>query len=78
MALADRVSQDKPKRMNGIPCSVGKLLTDLPPEESAALQKMLDSGWSQSLIVDALYEEGHSVGNQTPNRHRARACRCFK
>ena len=78
MALADRITQDKPKRMNGLPCSVGELLTKLPPDESAALQHMLDAGWSQSEIVKALSDEGHAVGKQTPNRHRSRSCRCFE
>jgi hypothetical protein len=78
MALADRIAQEKPKRMNGLPCSVGELLTNLPADEAAALQHMLDTGWSQREIVEALSAEGHSVGKQTPNRHRSRACRCFE
>ena len=78
MALADRIAQDKPKRMNGLPCSVGELLTNLPAEEATALQYMLDNGWSQAEIVKALSDEGHYVGKQTPNRHRSRACRCFE
>ena len=77
MALADRV-QSKPARRHGIPCSVGVLLDSLPPDEVAALETMLTSGWSQAEIFDAITSEGHQVGRQTINRHRSQACRCYQ
>lgn len=77
MALADRITQPAPDRVHGLPCSVGKLLAELPDTERDALQHMLSHGWSMNDIYDALAAEGHVVGRQTINRHRSRACRCF-
>ena len=78
MALKDRITQTAPKRAHGLPCSVGDLLDRLPDDERAALQHMLDNGWSQNEIYDAVTAEGHEVGRQTINRHRSRACRCYR
>ena len=79
MALADRITTDAPKRVHGLPCSVGDLLENrLTPDEAAALQHMLDNGWSQNEIYEAVTAEGHDVGRQTINRHRSRACRCYR
>lgn len=78
MPLADRLNE-APARMTGKPCSIGLLLDTLEGDELAALNAMLyELGWSQSRIVAALDAEGHSVGAQTPNRHRSRSCRCFR
>jgi hypothetical protein len=77
MALADRVQSDAPERRFGLPCSVGKLLDELPEAEAAALQHMLSNGWSQTQIHQAVTAEGHQIGMQTINRHRSRSCRCF-
>lgn len=77
MALADRITEP-PTRRHGLPCSVGELLEALPDIESDALRHMLSAGWSQDAIYTAITEEGHSVGRQTINRHRSRACRCFQ
>lgn len=78
MALADRVTQPAPERAHGLPCSVGRLLADLPEAEADALRHMLGNGWSMNQIYDALSDEGHNVGRQTINRHRSRSCRCFR
>ena len=78
MALADRITSAAPRRRpSGLPCSVQKLLDELPADESAALRFMLDDGWSQERIYADLRDEGHEVGKQTINRHRSKACRCF-
>lgn len=78
MSLADRLT-DTPQRVAGLPCSIGKLETDLEGLELEALQAMLGPlGWSARRIYDALAVEGHHVGQQSINRHRARSCRCFK
>lgn len=77
MGLADRILSAPAKRISGKPCSVGDLLNRLPDPESAALQQMLDAGWSQNQIYDALTDEGLEVGRQTINRHRAKSCRCY-
>lgn len=79
MPLAERVQSEPQRRPTGLPCSVGKLLDTLEGDELAALNAMLyELGWSQSRIVEALEDEGHPVGAQTPNRHRSRSCRCFQ
>ena len=78
MALTDRVKSNAPKRKpSGNPCSVQKLLDELPEAESAAFQFMMDDGWSQERIYADLKDEGREVGKQTINRHRSKACRCF-
>lgn len=78
MALADRL-QDTPQRMPGLPCSIGALEEKLAGTEADALHAMLHTlGWSGKRIYDALTAEGYIVGEQSINRHRSRACRCFK
>lgn len=78
MSLSDRL-KDTPQRIHGLPCSIGQLEDTLQGDELAALQSMLhELGWSAQRIYDALVSEGHHVGAQTINRHRARSCRCFK
>lgn len=80
MSLVER-AQAKPPRMHGTDCSVGVLLRELPADERAALVAMLGTkehrGWSQSEIYEALTKEGHYVGQQMINKHRAENCRCF-
>lgn len=81
MSLVDRL-QDPPVRLQGTPCSIGALLDRLPEAERDALNAMLsgigDRRWSQREIHDAITAEGHDVGRQSINRHRAGACRCAK
>jgi hypothetical protein len=78
MALKDRL-ETTPQRMPGLPCSVGRVLDELPPDEAAALEQMMGPlGWSAARIYEALAAEGHEVGRQTIGRHRSRACRCFR
>jgi hypothetical protein len=79
MALADRIKDGPKRRPSGMPCSVGELEERLKgTTEGDALHAMLyELGWSQERIYADLRAEGHDVGKQTINRHRARACRCF-
>lgn len=80
MALADRIKEPSTS-LHGTPCSVGALLDALPKDEAEALNLMLTGTpqrrWSQTEIYDAVTAEGHSVGRQTINKHRAGRCRCF-
>lgn len=76
MGLAERLS-NIPKRQPGKPCSVGLLLDTLSADDRDVLETALREGVSASLIYDALVAEGKYVGNQTINRHRSKACRCF-
>ena len=77
MPLADKL-HEKPKRTNGLPCSVGSLLETLPESEAKALHDMLYTlGWSAKQIHKAVTDEGHTIAFQTINRHRSSSCRCF-
>ena len=78
MALAEKLD-DAPHGMSGKPCSIGELLANLPPDEAAALNRMMhELGWSQARIYEAATSEGYQIGRQTINRHRSRGCRCFQ
>lgn len=78
MALADRLNST-PQRIHGLPCSIGALEDRLDGTEREALDAMLHQlGWSAERIYAALTAEGYEVGRQSINRHRAKACRCFK
>jgi hypothetical protein len=78
VALSDRLD-NTPKRQTGLPCSVGALEDRLDGPEADALQAMLHTlGWSATRVYEALVAEGYEVGRQSINRHRSRACRCFK
>lgn len=78
MALADRLNTT-PQRIHGLPCSIGALEDRLDGAEREALDAMLHQlGWSAQRIYDALTAEGYDVGQQTINRHRSKACRCFR
>ena len=78
MALKDQLDKT-PQRIQGMPCSIGQVLEELPSDEADALQQMMGPlGWSGRAIYEALVAEGHVVGLQTVNRHRSRACRCFQ
>jgi hypothetical protein len=79
MSLTDRLS-NTPAKIHGKPCSIGALVSKLGNDaEGVALQAMLyELGWSQRRIYEALEAEGHMVGEQSINRHRSRACRCYK
>lgn len=78
MALSDRLDE-APQRTNGLPCSVGALEDKLTGKEADAFYAMLHTlGWSARQVYDAVTAEGYDVGYQTINRHRSRACRCFK
>jgi hypothetical protein len=54
-------------------------LSELDDAEAAALHDMLYVlGWNATQVYDTLRDEGHTVGRQSINRHRRKACRCFK
>ena len=76
MALSKTITEAK--RPSGKPCSVQELLDSLDPDDRANLNGWLyELGYSQEVIYAELKKDGHVVGKQTINRHRARACRCF-
>lgn len=79
MAIADRIKQDPPPALGGLPCSIGNLFKTLPESEQAALTAMLyELNWNATQVYDALRDEGHEVGRQSVNRHRGKRCRCYR
>lgn len=79
MALSQRVTSPPPAPIHGAPCSIGVLLESLDDTEAAALTDMLFTlGWNATQVYDALRDEGYTVGRQSINRHRRKACRCYK
>ena len=72
MTLAERAKQGPPAKIKGDPCSVGKLLRDLPKAEAGALRTMIapGSGWECVEIQKALADEDIDVGRTSLERHR--------
>lgn len=80
MSLAKRATTPI-KAIHGIPCSVGELLASLDKAEAKALQVMLAAPWRMwphNHIEQALWDEGHAVGQGQVGKHRRKGCRCFK
>lgn len=78
MALSDHLSSARRASSTGLPCSIGKLLAELPTADKETLETWLREGFSGRRIYEALKAEGHEVGHQTVNRHRSGGCRCFQ
>lgn len=81
MSLAERISnlnQTGP----GLPCGIGKLLTQLSDVDKEALIAVFNAnpypnGVSNRLIFKILSEEGYNVAFASVRLHRAKNCRCF-
>lgn len=80
MALSDKLNAPTPPSPHGLPCSIGALLDQLEGDEKAALEHMLATPavWNATRLYDAVRDEGYTIGRQSVNRHRRRACRCYK
>lgn len=78
MALADQLANAQAPTA-GTPCSVCRVLAELEPTDRDALLVALGTperrGLPATVIYDALVADGHKVGRQTINRHRAGKCR---
>lgn len=89
MALADRI-HEAPDTIHGHPCSVGKLIDELPPSELAAFQLIMYGragltkprrgikGWTEAEIFEVIQAEGYKVAKSQINTHRGGKCRCYK
>lgn len=80
MTLANRVTSPV-KPIHGTPCSVAELLASLDKTEAKALQAMLDAPWRvwpHNHIEQAIWDEGHPVGQGQVGKHRRNVCRCAK
>ena len=81
MSLAQRAKEPPAPSKHGMPCSIGKLLVDLPPKEAQALRTILASPWRiwpHKAVEDALEAEGHRFGVGQVGKHRRGTCRCPK
>ena len=68
--------QFAPSRKRG-GCSLGKLLRDLDPDESAVLAAALaDENVDGARVAAVLNAEGYDMGESTVNRHRRGGCKC--
>jgi len=79
MSLAARSKTPPTLAQPGTPCSVGRLLAELPKAEAGGLREMLDAPWRvwpHSEIEKALEAEGHRFGQGQVGRHRRKTCRC--
>ncbi len=81
MSLAEKISslsQTGP----GLPCGIGKLLTQLNDVDKEALVAVFNAnpypnGVSNRLIFKILSEEGYNVAFASVRLHRSKNCRCF-
>jgi hypothetical protein len=78
MSLANRAIAPAADTVHGYPCSVGQLRQELPSDELAGLDRMLeDSTRSARQVFDDVTAEGHYVAYTSIGSHRRRQCRCF-
>lgn len=81
MSLAERINNLK-QTGPGLPCGIGKLLTQLNDVDKEALIAVFNAnpypnGVSNRLIFKILSEEGYNVAFASVRLHRAKNCRCF-
>lgn len=81
MSLAERISSLN-QAGPGLPCGIGKLLTQLSDVDKEALIAVFNAnpypnGVSNRLIFKILSEEGYNVAFASVRLHRAKNCRCF-
>lgn len=77
MSFSDRAAEPAPRSVSGTRCTLGQLLIQLPADESAALQTILDNdAWGHTAIYRMILDEGHHVSKLGVGRHRKRECSC--
>ncbi len=76
MALAQHAPTIS-RPIHGLPCSIGRLLTTLNPDDVSTLADCLaDDDWTNEMIYQLVTADGHDVGRQSIGRHRRGQCRC--
>lgn len=80
MSLADKLSTTRSE--TGLPCGVGKLLSELVGEDKLALeavfsQRSKPGTISNRQVHEILLSEGHDIAFASISMHRRRQCRCF-
>ena len=81
MSLADRLAST-PRSTTGLPCGVGRLLSELNGEDKAALeavfsQRSIPGTISNRQVYEILISEGHDIAFASISMHRRQQCRCF-
>ncbi len=62
--------------LKGPKCTICTLVSQLTPEDAAALQEAFDDlAFTSAAIARALKAEGHDISANTVVRHRKRECR---
>lgn len=77
MNLTDALQHEREAgTRKGPGCSLCRLITELPEEDSAALVTALaEETFTHAGISRALRESGHPIGGMTVGRHRNGECR---
>ncbi len=81
MSLAERINKLTPTGP-GLPCGIGKLLSQLGDVDKEALVALFESnpypnGVSNRVIFRILEDEGYNIAFASIRLHRAKICRCF-
>lgn len=88
MSLADRLESARPPQ-RGMPCPVATILGLLPPRDADALRRVIDAekgdpdrlGAQQIATMLGEPDEGeepHEIHYAAIEKHRRRACRCYR
>jgi hypothetical protein len=83
MSLSQRLGQVSGTRpLYGPPCSVSRLLENLPEDDRIAVENILaqqadGQGVSNRKLHEILIGEGHVVSYHSIGSHRRKQCRCF-
>lgn len=81
MSLANKLTSI-PRSETGLPCGIGKLLSEIKGEDRAALeavfsQRSKPGTISNRQIHEILLSEGHDIAFASVSMHRRQQCRCF-
>jgi hypothetical protein len=81
LSLADKL-KEATRTEPGLPCGVGKLLSELTGEDKEALEIIFSSRSrtgtiSNRQVHEILLSEGHDVSFASVRVHRLQQCRCY-
>ncbi len=81
-SLAEKIKEIGNSKGPGLPCGVGKIISELDGEDKSALEMLMSSkpspnGISNRLIFSLLDQEGYKIAFASVRLHRSKMCRCF-
>jgi hypothetical protein len=81
MSLAEKL-RDIKRSEPGLPCGIGKLLTELEGEDKEALELIFSTRSKSGTVSNRqvhriLLDEGYEVAFASITLHRRQQCRCF-